>query len=275
MTFVSLPRRLDKFLKDELGWTRPVTHERLHEVRVNQEALRPCDIVLPGDEVLVKDEVVCVGSRRHRAYMFHKPAGIITAHSDPHQRPCLDTYSDDWGLACAVGRLDKDTTGLLLITDDGDLTFSLMYPEFKVRKRYVIGLGREVEESDPRLELLLGGIEIGDGPAAACSVVLRSRTQVVIEIDEGRNRQIRRMCKVTRLPLETLHREAVGSLELDVPTGEWRELLPVEVDRLWADVGGRAAVQDRQKSALLSRTRVWREQGRPDVRLESWLEENK
>ena len=213
MTFVSLPRRLDKFLKDEVGWTRPVTHERLHEVRVNGESIRPCDIVLPDDVVLVGKDAVDVGTRRHRTFVFHKPVGIITAHSDPHQRPCLDTYSAAWGLACAVGRLDKDTTGLLLITDDGDLTFSLMYPEFKVRKRYVIGLGREVQEGDPRLDLLLNGIEIGDGPAAACSVQLRSSTQLIIEIDEGRNRQIRRMCKVTRLPLESLHREALDVLK--------------------------------------------------------------
>lgn len=273
MTFVSLPRRLDKFLKDELGWTRPVTHERLHEVQVNGESIRPCDIVLPEDAVSVGERIVEIGARRHRTFMFHKPAGIITAHSDPHQRPCLDMYSENWGLACAVGRLDKDTTGLLLITDDGDLTFSLMYPEFKVRKRYLIGLGREVEAGDPRIELLLQGIEIGDGPAAACSVDVRSPVELVMEIDEGRNRQIRRMCKVTRLPLESLHREALGSLELDVDLGEWRELGPAEVDQLWADVGGRDAVQERQKEALQRRVKVWREQGRPDTRLEEWLEE--
>lgn len=268
----TLPRRLDKFLKDELGWTRPVTHERLHEVRVNGQSLKPCDIVLPTDEVVIAGESLEIGSRDFKTYVFHKPTGIITAHSDPHGRACLDQYSQTWGHACAVGRLDKDTSGLLIITDDGDLTFALMYPEFEVRKRYIIGLPESLERDDSRVRKLLDGLDLQDGPARALSAELRPEG-LAIEIDEGRNRQVRRMCKVAGLPLQTLHREAIGSFELDVEVEQFRELSEDETDELWADVGGRAAIRKRQWGALTERVKKWREQGRPDTRLEDWLEE--
>jgi hypothetical protein len=92
-------------------------------------------------------------------------------------------------------------------------------------------------------------------------------------IDEGRNRQIRRMCKVVRMPLIALHRRAFGSLELDVEEGQWRELSSGEVERLWEDAGGKDRVLGRQFDALHSRAALWRARGRPDRRLEAWLEE--
>ncbi len=273
LTSMSRPRRLDKFLKDGLGWTRQETHLRLDLVRLNGAIAKPSDMVFPGDSVEVSGVEVQAEQRLFRSLIFHKPLGVITAHSDPHGRHCLDTFSKDWGDACAVGRLDKETTGLLLITDDGDLSFSLLHPDFHVDKTYVLEVERDVAEDDVRLEMWRQGVEIGDGLARAKQVIYKSERCLEMVIDEGRNRQIRRMCKVVRMPLVALHRRAFGSLELDVEVGQWRELSEGEVDRLWMDVGGKERVLSRQFAALHERAALWRARGQPDHRLELWLED--
>lgn len=273
LTSMSRPRRLDKYLKDSLGWTRQETHLGLESVRLNGGPAKPSDMVFPGDEVEVDGVSVCGEPRLYRSILFHKPLGVITAHSDPHGRRCLDEFSQDWGDACAVGRLDKETSGLLLVTDDGDLSFALLHPDFHVDKTYVLEVAQDIEADDKRLEMWRQGVEIGDGLARAKRVVQTGVRFLEMVIDEGRNRQIRRMCKVVRMPLLALHRRAFGSLELDVEEGQWRELSSAEVEQLWEDAGGKDRVLGRQFDALHSRAALWRARGRPDRRLEAWLEE--
>lgn len=274
-TSMSRPRRLDKFLKDGLGWTRQETHTHLDSVRLNGMLAKPSDVVLPGDVVDVNGEEVRVELRAYRSMIFHKPLGVITAHSDPHGRLCLDAFSEEWGVAYAVGRLDKETSGLLLITDDGDLSFSLLHPNFHVDKTYVLEVAQDVDIDDARLEMWRQGVEIGDGLARAKRVERMGARSLEMVIDEGRNRQIRKMCRAVRMPLVALHRRAFGSLELDVDVGQWRELSEEEVERLWMDAGGKERVLKQQNASLYARAAQWRARGQPDLRLEAWLEEMK
>ncbi len=140
-----------------------------------------------------------------------------------------------------VGRLDKDTTGLLLFTDDGDLTYRCLHPSRHVPKTYRVTVARVPNEQ--ALRQLRQGVELDDGPTAPAEVWLKRAgpggAEVEITIHEGRNRQVRRMFRAVGHPVQALERIAMGSLRLgDLPQGEWRELTGEEVQALKEACGG-------------------------------------
>lgn len=161
--------------------------------------------------------------------MLNKPKGVITTMSDPFGRPCVASLvpTDRYPGLFPIGRLDTDTTGLLLFTTDGELGNRLMHPRHHVTKTYEATLEGKVD--DKVLEPLRTGIELEDGmtlPASVSIIVQGSRqSRVEISIREGRKRQVRRMFDAVGHPVIHLHRKSVGPLELEnVKPGEWREL---------------------------------------------------
>ena len=171
--------------------------------------------------------------------MLHKPAGYITAVSDPAGRPVVLSLLPKAGLPrlFPVGRLDWDTEGLLLLTNDGDLANLLTHPRHEVTKVYHAKVkGRPTPEALRRL--LPGVVCEGERLAATAVSVLRTtreNTWVMVGVQQGRYRQVRRMCEAIGHPVLKLVRVALGPLTLGpLPRGQWRTLLPAELRALEA-----------------------------------------
>ncbi len=209
--------------------------------------------------------------------IFHKPKGVISTLREPVGRPCLDPWLTEMpARVFPVGRLDRDTTGLMMLTDDGDLANMLLHPKHHMEKHYTLVVDGPVEPEDARILNLIEGVELDDGPARARSVTaLNSGTtsEFSVVVDEGRNRLVRRMAWQVGFNLLELHRTQIGPQLLgDLKEGAWRTLHVDEVEILWEAAGGREQVRSQQMQALDRRARTYREQSRPFERLEAWLE---
>jgi 23S rRNA pseudouridine2605 synthase len=164
-------------------------------------------------------------------YALHKPRGVVSTARDTHGRPTVVDLVDVPGRIYPVGRLDVDTTGLILLTDDGDLAHRLTHPRFEVPKTYRATVGRPpVREHE--LHRLRQGVELEDGRTAPARVRRLAPDQLELTIHEGRKRQVRRMCDAVGHPVVALQRVAFGPLRLDLAEGAWRTLSPAEVQRL-------------------------------------------
>ncbi len=164
-------------------------------------------------------------------YLLNKPAGVVTTASDPQGRPTVVQLVPEEPRVFPVGRLDVDTEGLLLLTNDGDLTHRLTHPSFGVEKEYLA----EVEGTPARgaLRRLREGVELDDGITAPAKVSTVGDHLVRITIHEGRNRQVRRMCEAIGHPVVRLVRTRIGPLvERSLAPGEWRALTQDEVRAL-------------------------------------------
>ncbi len=185
------------------------------------------------DELAVDGQVV---SRPERLVhlMLNKPTGYLTAVTDERERTVMELLPRDMGRLFPVGRLDRDTEGLLLITNDGVLGHKLMHPRFHVRKTYRAVVDGRITEAEA--EQLRRGIELDDGPTRAAAVEIAragSTSDVRLTIAEGRKRQVRRMLSAVGHPVLELERVSYGPLELGaLARGEWRELAKEELERL-------------------------------------------
>jgi 23S rRNA pseudouridine2605 synthase len=164
-------------------------------------------------------------------YLLNKPSGVVTTASDTHGRPIVTDLVPVEPRVFPIGRLDQDTEGLLLLTNDGDLAQRLAHPRFGVEKEYLV----EVDGSPTRGELrhLREGVELDDGLTAPAKLALVERTLVRITIHEGRKRQVRRMFDAIGHPVVRLVRTRIGPLaDRSLAPGEWRALTVDEVRAL-------------------------------------------
>jgi 23S rRNA pseudouridine2605 synthase len=172
-------------------------------------------------------------------YLLNKPHGVVTTASDPHGRRTVVDLVPDEPRVFPVGRLDADTEGLLLLTNDGDLTHRLTHPSFGVEKEYLAEV--EGEPSPRALRDLRNGVVLDDGPTAPARVGKLGAHALRITIHEGRNRQVRRMCDAVGHPVVRLVRPRIGPLaDRRLKPGEWRALTRDEVQRLNAAASGSA-----------------------------------
>ncbi len=189
------------------------------------------------DVVTVNHERIYLNNKTHKVYiMLHKPRGYVTTMSDELGRRCVKELVEDAPeRVYPIGRLDKDSEGLLLMTNDGDFANLIMHPSHHVSKTYRVTVRPSI--SDEQLTQLSSGVEI-DGKKTAPAVihVLEKevgRVVLQITIHEGRNRQIRKMCEAVGLEVARLKRTTVGPIKLGMlQPGEWRELKPAEVGML-------------------------------------------
>ena len=220
-------------------------------------------VTLGVDEVAVDGRTVAMGEGPFYL-MLHKPAGYLTTMADPQGRPCVAELvpRERFPGLFPVGRLDKDTTGLLLFTTDGDTGNRLLHPSFHVPKRYLALVDGHL--ADEELEPLRQGITLDDGPCrpAPCAIVDRTSacelwpddtqtiengtvTPVSIELREGRKNQVKRMFGAIHHPVIRLHRDRMGSLTLgELAEGEWRELEEAEVAALKSDMQSMTSEND-------------------------------
>ena len=164
-------------------------------------------------------------------YVLNKPRGVVTTASDPQGRPTVVDLVPGEPRVFPVGRLDYETEGLLVLTNDGDLTHRLTHPSFGIEKEYLAEV--EGRPSPAALRRLRHGVELEDGVTAPAKAALVSDTVVRITIHEGRNRQVRRMLEAVGHPVTRLVRTRIGPLaERSLKPGEWRGLTQAEVRSL-------------------------------------------
>ncbi len=168
---------------------------------------------------------------RHTYLMLHKPAGYVTTLSDDKGRKTVADLVADCGVRVwPVGRLDYDSEGLLLLTDDGGLTNRLTHPRHEIEKEYHVTVSGDVEKALP---ILRGPLELDGRPLAPAQVEVLAPRRLQIIIHQGLNRQVRRMCALAGLEVKRLVRVREGELPLGaLPRGKWRHLTPDEVARL-------------------------------------------
>lgn len=211
---------------------------------MNGERPPPSGLMIdPGKDTVTVDGRIIRPITRHRYLILNKPLGVITTAKDEEERPTvLDAIGED-GLSghrlFPVGRLDADTTGLLLLTDDGELAFRLTHPRYKVAKEYVAVVAGNPTPGD--IESLRSGVVLDDGKTAPAEVeVVRfdpapgaGRTEVRLVIREGRHRQVRRMLHSVGHKVQSLRRVGFGPLKLGrLKTGDWRVLGEAEIEAL-------------------------------------------
>ena len=232
--------------------------ERLQKVlaRVGIGSRRVCEDLIAEGRVTVDGEVAVLGRRVDVEtalieldgapigvrpdlvhYLLNKPAGMVTTADDPQGRPTVVGLVPAEPRVFPVGRLDVDTEGLLLLTNDGELAHRLTHPSFGVEKEYVVEL--EGSPSRAALRRLREGVELDDGTTAPARAALLEPSVVRLTVHEGRNRQVRRMCDAVGHPVVRLIRTRIGPLaDRSLAPGAWRELTGDEVRSLQRAVAG-------------------------------------
>ena len=198
-------------------------------VTVNGEPGQLNTFVESRDRVEVDGEPV---APQQLAYvLLHKPVGTVTTARDPHARRTVVDLVDHPARVVPVGRLDADTTGALLLTNDGPLAHRLAHPRYGVEKVYEADV--EGDPSDEALEELRRGIELDDGPTAPAQTRRLGPNRLELTLHEGRKHQVKRMLAAVGHPVTRLHRSRYAGLTLEgLEPGAWRELEPSEVDLL-------------------------------------------
>jgi 23S rRNA pseudouridine2605 synthase len=226
-----VPVRVNRYLASTgLGSRRAVEDViRAGRVTVNGAVADLATRVEEGDDVRVDGEPV--RPEAVVAVLLNKPRGVVTTASDPQGRPTVTGLVEVDARLFPVGRLDRDTTGVLILTNDGALADHLMHPRHGVAKTYRARVQGEPAEAE--LDRLRAGVELDDGPTAPAEVHYRGSSVVEITIHEGRNRQVRRMCAAIGHPVVHLHRTAYAGLAAGrLAPGEWRELTAAEIAEL-------------------------------------------
>jgi len=226
--------RLQKFMADCGVASRRECEELIEQgrVKVDGRTIRTQGIKVDPIKHRVQVDNETITLTRTKIYLaFHKPQGVLSTMSDPDGRLCLVDYFAEWRERLFhVGRLDKDSEGLIIVTNDGQWAHKATHPSFEVKKTYLV----TTEEPLPRasFDLLSRGVELDDGLARPLQVNRLGRF-IEIVIDEGRNHVVRRIFDEIGFPVSRLIRTGLGSIKLgELPAGKWRVLNAVEITNI-------------------------------------------
>jgi 23S rRNA pseudouridine2605 synthase len=227
--------RLAKFLAHAGVASRRASEQIIAAGRVRvrgQVVTDPARDVDDTVEVTVDGHPVTVAERPRLVYLLNKPAGVVSTARDPQGRATVLDYVDEPERLYPVGRLDQDTTGLILLTNDGELANRLTHPRYGVEKTYRVKVVKPPVKPDA-LERLRNGVQLEDGMTAPAKVRRVKADTIEITIREGRNRQVRRMIEAVGHRVHSLQRVAFGPLRLGgLQEGQARKLKPHEVEQL-------------------------------------------
>ena len=230
--------RLQKYLSEQGIMSRRAAEEEIRKgkVKVNGAPATLGTKIDPDVDVVEYGGKKVGGAVRKVYIMLNKPVGYVTTMSDEMNRPCVAELIESVGVRVyPIGRLDLESEGLLLFTNDGELANRLMHPKYHKPKVYHVKIRGEV---DAEKIASLGKPMVIDGyktKPVGISVVTRKQdfTVLAMELHEGRNRQIRKMCEQLELHIITLKRISIGDVKLgNLPIGEWRHLTRAQVDSL-------------------------------------------
>ena len=194
-----------------------------------------------SDKIEVEGAQMPSTSQAKVYFAFNKPKGVMTTLQDPHaERTVADFFKDSVERVFPVGRLDRDTTGLLILTNDGELAFRLTHPKFGVKKRYRVRVRGVV--TDAQIKQLASGVELEEGRTAPCEITVderdRKETRLTVVLKEGKKRQIRRIFQKIGYFVQELERLSFGPLSLgELRYGDKRKLLGREVKALYEATG--------------------------------------
>lgn len=200
-------------------------------VTVNGERGQLNTFVEPADTVELDGRPLV--PQRLAYVLLYKPPGVVTTARDPHGRRTVVELVRHAARVVPVGRLDADTTGALVLTNDGPLAHRLAHPRYGVEKVYEAEI--DGDPTDEKLQALRDGVELEDGRTSPARARRLGPRRLELVLHEGRKHQVKRMCDAVGLPVVRLHRPRYDGLELgDLAPGEWRELTDDEVERLRA-----------------------------------------
>lgn len=231
--------RLDKFLCDTAGLTRTEAKNAVKkgQIAVNGQVQKAADFKVKETTDTVTFQGKPLSYAAFHYYMLHKPAGVITATEDKKESTVMDILREEKVKNLfPVGRLDKDTEGLLLITDDGELAHNLLSPKKHVDKEYLVKVRDSISEDDCRK--LSEGVDIGDEkPTAPAKVERVAEKEILLTIREGRFHQVKRMLQAVGNEVLYLKRLSMGSLRLpkDLEKGAYRPLSEEEIYKIKGD----------------------------------------
>jgi 23S rRNA pseudouridine2605 synthase len=229
--------RLGKYLAHSGVASRRAAEKLIAAGRVSvagEVVTDPASDVGEGSGVHVDGKAIAPEARE--VWAVNKPSGVVSTAREPGPRPAVTDLVDSPRRLYPVGRLDADSTGLILLTNDGELANRLTHPRYGVPKSYRVRLARP--PSDDELERLRRGVGLEDGPTAPAEVERSGEREIEITIREGRKRQVRRMAEAVGNEVEALERVRLGSLELGgLGQGDARRLDESEVGGLWEDAG--------------------------------------
>lgn len=229
-----MKERLQKILSARGICSRRAAEEYLKQGRVSVNGVTAGlgDLADPDLDEIAVDGVPVAAADRRTYLMLHKPRGYVTTLSDEKGRKTVAQLVSDCGARVwPVGRLDMDSEGLLLLTDDGELTNHLTHPRHEIEKEYRVWVSGEVTPA--ALEALSQSMELDGQKLRPARVRQLGEKQLDIVIHEGKNRQVRRMCAAVGLEVIRLKRVREGSVRLgDLPRGKWRNLTEEEIKRL-------------------------------------------
>ena len=223
--------RLQKFMADCGVASRRACEALIDEgrVKVNGKIVKTQGVKINPINTKVEVDNELISSTKTKTYLaFNKPAGILSTMSDPEGRPSLQDFFGSWpDRLFHVGRLDKESEGLIILTNDGQWAHESTHPSFGVEKTYLVQTEEPISRS--AFQNLMEGVELEDGLAKPISVARRG-AMIEVVIHEGRNQIVRRMFDALGYPVERLIRTAIGSIKLgELPPGKWRSLNSVEL----------------------------------------------
>lgn len=230
--------RLQKYMASCGVASRRKSEELIAEgkVRVNGNTVTELGFKVEDGDIVEYDGKRIVPEEEKVYIVLNKPSGYVTTADDQFGRKTvLDLVEGVEERIYPVGRLDYDTTGLLILTNDGDFTNKMTHPSYKINKKYIAKVkGIPTEQEMKRFR---DGLKIEDYTTAKAKIKLlrqfSDESLVEIEIREGRNRQVRKMCEAIDHPVKSLRRTQVGSLRLgDIQEGEWRYMTDSELEKL-------------------------------------------
>lgn len=227
--------RLDKFISDGAAMTRSQSRKAIKSGRVTRsgEVLKDIALSVSEDEIILLDGLE-ITYKKYVYIMLHKPSGVISATEDKRQKTVLDLLDPSYSRydLFPVGRLDIDTEGFLLLTNDGDLAHNMLSPNKDVGKTYFVRLEKDI--TDKEIALLENGVDIGVCITKPSKAQRISENEINLTITEGKFHQIKKMANAVGNNVAYLKRLAYGDFYLDesLPKGNYRELSAQEVEKL-------------------------------------------
>lgn len=228
--------RIDKIISNQTGYTRKEVKELIHmkRVTVNGETISKSDLKVNSKNDKITLDGTEIKIKKHIYLMLNKPKGYISATEDKNMKTVLDLLPKEYlhRNLFPAGRLDKDTTGLMLITDDGEFAHDILSPKKHVKKTYKVTIDIPMTE-----EMITGfkkGVQLNDGECKSATLKITGSNTGIVTLTEGRYHQIKRMFGCFKAKVTELERIAIGNLKLpnDLTPGENRELTDIELDKI-------------------------------------------